>query len=154
MSDEDRVSTEIEYELTLLGRYHALNRQRGGLMLDRSAYLLLARLELEYPMSLKELAEAFRLDVSTINRQVAALERNGYAERVPDPDGGVARKVRPTVDGLARLHHDREVNCAGVDSVLTGWSGPDARDLRDILVRFNRSVERIEGRPWPRPVDD
>lgn len=149
--DADRVTAEIEYELTLLSRYHTLSRQRGKQKLERSAYLLLSRLELEAPMSLKELSEAFRLDISTINRQVGALERNGYVERVADPDGGVARKIRPTELGLHKLLADRETNCRGVDSVLTEWSDEDSRSLRDMLVRFNRAVEQIEGRPWPRP---
>lgn len=151
MSDEDRVTTEIEYELTLLSRYHTLSRQRGRQRLERSAYLILSRLELEAPMSLKELSEAFRLDISTINRQVGALERNGFVERVPDPDGGVARKIQPTDVGVRSLRADRAINCRGVDSVLTDWSEADSRSLRDMLVRFNRAVEQIEGRPWPRP---
>lgn len=151
MSEADRVTTEIEYELTLLSRYHTLSRQRGKQQLERSAYLILSRLELEAPMSLKELSEAFRLDISTINRQVGALERKRYVERVADPDGGVARKIRPTDSGLSKLRADRELNCRGVDSVLAEWSGADSRGLRDMLVRFNRAVEEIEGKPWPRP---
>ncbi|MGF7121130.1 MarR family winged helix-turn-helix transcriptional regulator [Rhodococcus sp. BE178] len=144
--------TDIEYELTLLSRYHALAQQRGGQKLDRSAYLILARLELEQPMSLKELAEAFVLDISTINRQVGALERHGFVERVADPDGGVARKVRPTESGLDRLHLDRDLNRTGIGRVLGGWDVDEIRLLRDMLVRFNRGVEEIEGQPWPRPA--
>lgn len=143
--------TDIEYELTLLSRYHALAQQRGGQQLDRSAYLILARLELEPPMSLKELAEAFVLDISTINRQVGALERRGFVERVADPSGGVARKVRPTESGLTRLHTDRDLNRTGIGRVLIGWDADEIRQLKDVLVRFNRDVEEIEGRPWPRP---
>ena len=151
MFEADGTQTEIEYELTLLSRYHALSRQRGGQQLDRSAYLLLARLELEPPMTLRELAEAFRLDISTINRQVGALERHGYVERIADPAGGVARKIQPTRAGLEQLHEDRELNCGGIASVLDGWSDEEIEELRNVLTRFNRDVERLEGRPWPRP---
>ena len=151
VSEQGHVTSEIEYELSLLSRYHALSRQRGGLKLDRSAYLILGRLELEPPMSLKELSEAFRLDISTINRQVAALQRNGFVERLADPDGGVARKIRPTAQGLAQLREDRELNRRGIVNVLDHWSAEDVRDLHEILVRFNRDIEQIEGRPWPRP---
>ena len=41
--------------------------------LERSATVLLARLEAGGAMSIAELAEAFDLDVSTVHRQVAAL---------------------------------------------------------------------------------
>jgi DNA-binding MarR family transcriptional regulator len=154
VSDADRVLSEIEYELTLLSRYHALARQRGGQKLDRSAYLILARLELEPPMSLTELSEAFRLDISTINRQVGALLRNGFVERLADPAGGVARKIQPTAKGLEQLRQDRDLNCRGIHSVLEVWSGQDVQDLRDVLARFNSDVEHLEGRPWPRPFGD
>ncbi|RVW10467.1 MarR family transcriptional regulator [Prescottella agglutinans] len=154
VSDADRVLSEIEYELTLLSRYHALACQRGGQQLDRSAYLILARLELEPPLSLKELSEAFRLDISTINRQVGALLRNGLVERLADPAGGMARKIRPTAKGLDRLREDRDLNLRGIGSVLDGWSDRDVHYLRDILTRFNSDVEQLEGQPWPRPSED
>ena len=48
---------------------------------------------MQHPMSLKELSCAFSLDISTINRQIGALRRQGLVERVEDPDGGLARKV-------------------------------------------------------------
>ncbi|GAB2658862.1 MarR family transcriptional regulator [Prescottella soli] len=154
MFEADGTQTEIEYELTLLSRYHALARQRGGQKLDRSAYLILARLELEPPMSLKELSEAFRLDISTINRQVGALERRGYVERLADPDGGAARKITPTRAGLDQLHEDRDLNRRGIGTVLDGWSDEDVVELRNVLARFNSDVERLEGRSWPRPFGE
>lgn len=145
--------SNVEYELTLLSRYHALTWQRGGQMLDRSAYLILSRLELDHLMSLKELSEAFLLDISTVNRQVGALERKGLVERIADPEGGVARKVRPTEEGMARMRADRAQNRAGVGRVLERWSADEIGLLRSMLVRFNRDVEELEGRSWPRPAD-
>lgn len=142
---------DVEYELTLLSRYHAL-AQRSELHLDRSAYLLLGRLELQQPMSLKELSCAFGLDISTINRQIGALRRQGLVERVEDPAGGLARKVRPTASGLAQLRADREHSTAGVGKVLRDWTPETRRALGDLLRHFNQSVEEIEGRTWPRPI--
>ncbi|WP_305094359.1 MarR family winged helix-turn-helix transcriptional regulator [Prescottella sp. R16] len=153
MPEDPRVTADIEFELTLMSRYHTMSRQRGGQKLERSAYLILGRLELEPPMSLKELSEEFRLDISTINRQVGALQRNGFVERLTDPAGGVARKIRPTAEGLRQLHEDRELNRHGVGSVLDRWSDADIRNLRDLLTRFNRDIEQIEGRLWPRPEE-
>jgi DNA-binding MarR family transcriptional regulator len=154
LSDDDGTVAGIEYELMLLSRYHALSWQRGGQTLDRSAYLILARLELDRLMSLKELAEAFLLDISTINRQVGALERHGLVERVADPDGGVARKVRPTKAGLARMGADRDLNRDGAERVLESWAPDEIALLHGLLARFNRDVESIEGRTWPRPEAD
>lgn len=141
---------DIEYELTLLSRYHVL-AQRAELHLDRSAYLLLGRLELQNPMSLKELACAFGLDISTINRQIGALRRQGLVERVEDPAGGLARKVQPTEAGLSQLRADREQSTAGVEKVVRDWSPESRQALSALLRQLNQSVEELEGRDWPRP---
>lgn len=151
--DPDRDLVDIEYELTLLSRYHAV-AQRAELHLDRSAYLLLGRLELQHPMSLRELSCAFGLDISTINRQIGALRRQGLVERVVDPEGGLARKVRATESGLAQLRADRDHSTTGVAKVVRDWTPESRRALGELLRRFNRSVEDIEGRSWPRPAPD
>ena len=90
---------DVEVELTLLGR-HAMHSSQHteDRQLDRSGYHLLGRLE-RTPLSLKQLAEAFRLDQSTVNRQVNALQKAGHVERIADPDGGTALLIRPTTAG-------------------------------------------------------
>ncbi|MCP9948511.1 MarR family winged helix-turn-helix transcriptional regulator [Actinomadura madurae] len=72
----------------------------GGL-LERSAYILLSRVRIEGPMSIRQLSEAFDLDPSTLNRQTSAMLRAGLVERIPDPEGGIARKFRITSEGSA-----------------------------------------------------
>lgn len=145
----------LERELMLLSRHQVLaRRERDHACLDRSAYLLLSRIDTQGPMSIGQLAEAFGLDTSTVNRQTAALLRCGLAERVPDPDGGMARKLRITADGGRRLAADREVNRSCLARVVADWSPEDVRELEDVLVRLNRSAETLEGRPWPRTEDD
>ncbi|MDJ0354795.1 MarR family winged helix-turn-helix transcriptional regulator [Paenarthrobacter sp. PH39-S1] len=139
----------MERELTLLSR-HYLHVQSGDQTLERSAYVLLGRLEISDPMTLKELAGAFALDVSTINRQIASLQRHGLVERTSDPDGGMARRFRPTPAGLEKLARDRELNADGVKRVVGGWSVEDMGRLTELLTRFNREIEALEGRPWPR----
>ena len=92
--------TRLAFELSLLARHFpAALLRRPGFQLDRSAYLILTRLELDAPLSLRELSEAFQLDISTINRQVGAMLKQGLVDRVPDPDGGIARKIRASAKG-------------------------------------------------------
>lgn len=94
---------KLERELMLLSRHQVLvRRERDPERLERSAYLLLSRIDTQGPMSIGELAEAFGLDTSTVNRQTAALLRCGLAERVADPGGGMARKLRITAEGARR----------------------------------------------------
>jgi DNA-binding MarR family transcriptional regulator len=147
---DDPAVAGVEVELSLLARHHlTTSRHTPGRELDRSAYQLLGRLELG-PLSLRQLAEAFRLDQSTVNRQVNALLRSGLVERVVDPEGGLARLLRPTRHGLAVLRRDRRVARAQVGRVLAGWSDRDVDGLRRLLEKFNSAIEALEGRPWPR----
>lgn len=140
----------LEVELSLLARHFLHSSQHSPeRLLDRSGYQLLSRLELG-PLTLKQLAEAFRLDASTVNRQVNALLRAGLVERIPDPAGAVAKVLRPTAAGLDLLHRDRATVQDQLATVLDGWKRQDRDDLRRLLEKLNTSIEALEGRPWPR----
>ena len=142
---------EVERELSLLARHQLHSTQHApDRVLDRSGYALLGRLE-HGPLTLKQLAEAFRLDQSTVNRQINALRRDALVERISDPEGGVAQLLRPTPKGLTLLARDREVAREQVGQVLEDWNTADVEALAALLRRFNNSIEGLEGRPWPRP---
>ncbi|GAA2029255.1 MarR family winged helix-turn-helix transcriptional regulator [Catenulispora yoronensis] len=149
----DKHTDLVEFESMLLGRHVHMSIRSigddGGL--ERGAYILLSRLRVEGAMSIGQLAEAFELDVSTLNRRTAALSRGGLIERIPDPEGGIARKFRLTEAGERELDQARSWNVAGLDRVLEGWSSEDVDAFADYLRRFNTDIERISGRPWPRP---
>lgn len=140
----------IEFETMLLGRYMSLLASRGNGRLDRSAYILLSRIEAEGPMSISQLSDAFGLDSSTLNRQTAAMLRAGVVDRIPDPAGGIARKFAITAEGERRLATDRAENLHGLSRVLEDWTPEEAAQLADCLGRLNRDIERLDGRPWPR----
>lgn len=149
--DVERTVELLEQELTLLARHQLSSAQHTpDLTLDRSGYQLLSRLELG-ALTLKQLAEAFRLDISTVNRQIATLRTKGLVERVSDPDGGIARLLRPTEQGLALLHRDRTVRHGQVSQVVVDWTPQDIELLHELLSRFNSSIEDLEGQAWPRP---
>lgn len=144
---------ELVRELMLVSRHAVLNAAdsyQGGDRLERSAFILLSRIEAEGPMSIGQLAEAFALDTSTVNRQTAAMLRGGVAERIPDPDGGMARKIRITAEGRRRLREEREWSVDGLRRVLQQWKPEDVEQLLSALTRFNRSIEELSGKPWPR----
>ncbi|MET9879455.1 MarR family transcriptional regulator [Actinacidiphila glaucinigra] len=140
---------DVEYEQMLLSR-HELLRHRSG-ALDRSAYILLSRIRVQGPMSIGELSEAFALDTSTLNRQTAAAMRAGLVERIPDPEGGMARKFRITAQGARMLDEERDTIIGGLDKVMADWPDQDIAAFAGYLRRFNTDIERLAGRPWPRP---
>ena len=146
---------ELEQELMLVGRHSALRSPHGAVpgpdaRLDRSAYILLSRIEIDGPLSIGQLADAFGLDTSTVNRQTAAMLRGGLAERIADPDGGMARKLRITPEGERRMHAYRAWVVTGLADLLADWPERDVAAFGGYLARFNEAIERKEGRPWPR----
>uniref|UniRef100_A0AAU1UII6 MarR family transcriptional regulator n=1 Tax=Streptomyces sp. NBC_00119 TaxID=2975659 RepID=A0AAU1UII6_9ACTN len=145
---------ELEYEQMLLSR-HGLVHHKGGRpengTLERSAYVLLSRIRVQGPMSIGELSDAFGLDASTLNRQTAAAMRAGLVERIPDPEGGMARKFRITDKGARVLDEERDHIVGSLDRVMTDWADEDITAFTTYLRRFNMDIERLGGRPWPRP---
>lgn len=159
VTQQDRTITDealvgLVRELMLANRHSILGIADGypadGQRLERSAFILLSRIEAEGPMSIGQLAEAFTLDLSTVNRQTAAMVRAGIAERIPDPDGGLARKLRITAEGQRRLDHDRQWSVNGLRRLLERWAPDEVGQLLRALTMFNESVESLAGTPWPR----
>ena len=149
----DKQVQALEYETMLLTRHSYVNNLRGGPdgSLERSAYILLSRLELDGPLSIGQLSEAFGLDASTLNRQTSAMMKAHLLQRIPDPDGGVARKFKITEHGSQRLRAVRAVNTAGLAKIVNDWSPDELAAFVTMLVRFNHDIEKLAGRPWPRP---
>lgn len=143
----------VEFEMMLLGRHSLVDgRARpGSVRLDRSAYTILSRMSISGPMSIGQLSEAFALDVSTVNRQTAALVRAGLAERIADPDGGLARKFRLTDEGRRRMEQTRNANLDALRRIFDTWPSHDIETFADLLMRYNGDIETIGGRVWPRP---
>ncbi|WP_216908864.1 MarR family winged helix-turn-helix transcriptional regulator [Nocardia noduli] len=159
MSDQARVDStalrRLVFELTLLSRhYPASMLRRPGFQLDRSAYVILTRLELDAPLSLRELSDALQLDISTINRQIAAMLKQDLVERESDPDGGIARKIRASDKGLRALNDDRSRSYEGIGNVVADWAEPDVAQLSSLITRFNQSIEALEHNRWPRPLEE
>jgi DNA-binding MarR family transcriptional regulator len=146
----DKPTDRVEFETMLLGR-HLTRPRRGEGHLDSSAYALLSRIDIDGPLSVGELRDAFGLDTSTVSRQVAAIMNAGLVERIPDPAGGMARKFRITAEGGRRLRAERAGNVSGLATVMAEWAPADVETFATLLARFNTDIERLAGRPWPRP---
>lgn len=90
---------------------------------------------------LVDLAEQAQVTKQTASMLVAALEREGFVERVPDPTDGRARLIRFTPAGQAAADRAREV----VMSVEQEWNehlGPRlASALREALMSLRELVD-------------
>src|SRR3546814_14885800 len=102
---------------------------------------------MEGPMSIRQLSEAFGLDASTLNRQTAAMMRDGLVERIPDPEGGLARKFLVTESGRKRPDRERRANVNGVKRVLAEWTVEDVEHVASLLDGSNLDITEVSEVP-------
>ncbi|PFG03561.1 MarR family transcriptional regulator [Bacillus sp. es.034] len=142
MSKENAVE-RIEYELTSLIRKAVFRDQseRKIGILERSAYLLMRQLDEQGPSRLKELAEAFLLDISTLSRQAAALESKGLIQRFSDPKDGRVSLFDLTEMGKEKLALDSRMRLEWYVGLLEGWSGEEKKMFGELLVRMNGAFD-------------
>jgi DNA-binding MarR family transcriptional regulator len=139
---------ELEYTLTMLARhtvggpYAPGARTERSDWLDRSAYLLLSRIEDRGAMSAAELADAPALDDSTVNRQAAALLRTDLLARAGDAE----RRMRLTPRGRERLYRHRTQQIDELRTVLDSWSLVDIEVLASSIGRLVASFDEVRAR--------
>jgi DNA-binding MarR family transcriptional regulator len=124
-------------ELVRTGR-HASSRAAAHGFGDLPSFglTLLAPLEQLGEQRTSALATRAGIDVSVASRQLAALERQGYVERRPDPRDGRAALFRLTPDGAAALDATRAVRSAWASAALVEWDDSEVRMLADLLERL------------------
>ena len=103
---------------------------------DRAAYLTLARLSDLGATRMSDVAAALCLDLSTVSRQVKALEDLGLLRRTPDRDDRRAYLLEPTDAGRALVADVKKKFSDLVDVALTDWSERDRHTLTQLLGRL------------------
>lgn len=152
MAEQPSIYDELAYEFVLISRYSVQNVQFVGRdsSMDRSALILLTRLEASGPMSVAELADVFELNTSTVHRQVKAALANGLIELVDDPSGSPAKLHRPTDEGLRQLRQEMQERAEGHAASTADWTDEEVETLTRLFRKYNESAENQRGKPWPR----
>ena len=90
---------------------------------------------------LTDLAESAQVTKQTASLLVAALEREGFVERLPDPEDGRARLIRLTERGRSASRQAMQV-VLGVEGEWTEHLGEElAGRLREALVRLREVTD-------------
>ncbi|UVI30154.1 MarR family winged helix-turn-helix transcriptional regulator [Paenibacillus spongiae] len=130
----------IEFELTLLHRrLTSISTDKTIGNLDQSAYLLLQRIAYHGSTGVKALSDEFRLDISTVSRQAAALEQKGYVSRIPDPLDGRAYSLHITDQGIEELMESKNARQARIEELLKSWSDEERSLFGQLMKKFNRT---------------
>lgn len=131
----------IEYELTTFIRraVYIDNSEKKIGNLERSAYLLLRQLDEFGPARVKELAESFKLDISTVSRQAAALEAKELIIRFSDPSDGRVSLFTTTKLGKQKLKADKKMRLKRFEGILSEWSDAEKEMFGGLLLRMNEA---------------
>lgn len=132
----------IEHEVAILVRRAVsantiINKRMKGL--DRSGYLILRQLEEHGPSGIKDLAEEFRLDISTVSRQTGSLELKGYIRRLANPSDGRACFLEITEAGQSKLDEVRQVRLDRFMELIKDWTPEECEKFGELLSRLNRT---------------
>lgn len=138
--DELNPLERIEYELTTFIRravYLDQSERKIG-FLERASYLLLRQLDEFGPSRVKDLADSFKLDISTLSRQAGGLETKGLIERFADPGDGRVRMFKITELGKEKLEADKRLRLERYNEWMDGWSEEERGLFGEFLTRLNR----------------
>ena len=113
------------------------NEARG---LERPAYVLLSRIAVDGPFRLSALAADVSLDLSTVSRQVAALEGAGLVRRASDPSDKRASLVEVTELGGEVFAENRDRWLAIWEDLLSGWTPRQRQEFATLFTRLNESI--------------
>jgi DNA-binding MarR family transcriptional regulator len=143
-TDHDNHTDAIARELVTLVRstkeLHAVALPGQGPVLERPAFILLVRIAEQGPLRPSAVADALCVDLSTVSRQLAALESAGWLVRERDPEDRRAHLVRVTPEGRLVLDHNCRARREALGGLLAGWSDEDRAAFHAQLARFNDAV--------------
>ncbi|MBP0460882.1 MarR family winged helix-turn-helix transcriptional regulator [Streptomyces montanisoli] len=134
----------LQHQVAIFAR-RAEQTRLGGVgqvrnTMDRAAYLLLNRLDLEGPMGVKALAAGMGIDSSTVTRQVAPLVESGLVKRASHPEDGRAVVLELSEGGHARLDEVRHSRRCLMERVTDGWTEDERVSFTALLTRFNQAL--------------
>lgn len=144
MADQAREALrQIEYEVVNLMRRADFKKTLDGeaSSLPRSCYLILCQLLEKNPQSIQQLAECFQLDVSTMSRQVKALETRVLVSRQTGKDDGRVSLISITDKGKESVSKLRGQRVRLYGELLADWSGREQALFAELLARLNRKIE-------------
>ncbi|GAA1724940.1 MarR family transcriptional regulator [Aeromicrobium alkaliterrae] len=139
--DLERLQESIAW-LIRLGEFHRFHRgeaggaESDGLVLDRTGFLLLSRLEDGEPLTMGEIAEALDLSPSTTTRRVVPLAEAGLVARERHPESHRTVVVTITDAGRERVRAVRQARVVSLRETFRDWQPDALGTLAEMMERL------------------
>jgi DNA-binding MarR family transcriptional regulator len=120
--------------------YQGIQIDSGGRPLERAAYMLLGRIAGGGPTRLSALAVDLGVDLSTVSRQVAALEAAGWVRRTPDRTDRRASVIEATEAGQEVFARNRQKWQEALRALLADWTSAERQEFARLFARLNDAI--------------
>jgi DNA-binding MarR family transcriptional regulator len=129
----------------MLPRFAERVAERAGVALDRSAFVLLAKLT-DGPWRIGELADQLSVDISTASRQIAGLEAAGLAHRQRHTEDRRGWLVVIDDAGMAAVAAHRQARRDIFGELLSDVPADQVATTAAVLTRLADRVEALTNR--------
>jgi DNA-binding MarR family transcriptional regulator len=133
--EREQIAAAVQRELTVFAR-----RVRGVPQhqeLPFVAYSMLSSIDAADGCRSVDLAVLYRLDKSTVSRQVGDLERRGLVTKRADAERGRGRVLTVTTAGRALLQDAAAARQAELARRVAAWSDQELAAFAAALQRYN-----------------
>jgi len=130
-------AAEVQRELTVFARRIRASSAQLHPDLSFVAHSVLSQLDATGGCRAVDLVRLYRLDKSTVSRQVTDLEDRGMVSREPDPAGGRGQLLRVTPSGARLLDEAAARQRVQLDRRLAAWEPADVETFARLLRRYN-----------------
>lgn len=142
-ADAEGLATHVHsLAIHLLRRVWARDGETG---VSRARASALSVLVFGGPRTLTELAAAEHVTAATMSRLVAALETDGYVERLPHPSDARAVRLIPTAKGCRAMEQARALRIEAMLELLRELNEPELRALARAVEALERALSREPG---------
>lgn len=130
-------AADVQRELTVFARRVRAQSGRLHPELPFVAHSMLSQIAAVPGCRSVDLVHVYRLDKSTVSRQVADLEGRGLVDRVAGPEGGRPQVLQVTPAGADLLAEAARLQREELDSRLVDWSEAEVGEFARLLRRYN-----------------
>ncbi|MCW2618919.1 MAG: MarR family transcriptional regulator [Modestobacter sp.] len=135
--DREEIAAAVQRELTVFARRVRGVPQRLHQELPLVAYSMLSSIDAADGCRSVDLVTLYRLDKSTVSRQIGDLERRGLVAKTTDPAHGRGQVLAVTPAGRALLHEAAATRQAELTRRVATWSDEELAAFAAALQRYN-----------------
>jgi DNA-binding MarR family transcriptional regulator len=146
-TERDAALLAVEQAFTALSRRATLPRLRVRLVaqvgapIEPGLYPLLRRVGQWAPIRTSDLAARIGLDVSTVSRQLAGLEKAGLVVRKTDPGDKRAALLKLSGEGKRVVIKIQRARREVMGEALAEWPIEDVERLAELLEQFTDALD-------------